>query len=136
MKNLSIAGGVSQSEAIARIRRADVLVCSSRDEAMPTVTMLEAMSIGKAIISSLVGGADEFLVDGENALLVRPESPDALAGAIKRLIADRRLVSELGRKARATYEERFTMQRFGAEFGDLIRRVLPAAPVADGSRRL
>ena len=126
LKNLSIAGGVSQPDALARIRQADVLVCPSRDEAMPTVTMLEAMSMGKAIICSLVGGADEFLVDGENALLVRPESPSALAAAISRLIEDRRLVSELGRKARATYEERFTMERFGAEFRDLIKQVLPA----------
>jgi glycosyltransferase involved in cell wall biosynthesis len=39
-----------------------------------------------------VGGARETLVEGENALLVRPEKPEALAAAIRRLLEDRALV--------------------------------------------
>jgi GT2 family glycosyltransferase len=127
IKNLSVTGAVTHADAIAKLNAADVLVSPSRDEAMPTVTILEAMSLGRAIIASNVGGAAETFSDGENALLVRPESPDELAAAIRRLIEKPALVRELGRKARRTYEEGFTIERFGAEFSELIAGTISAA---------
>jgi O-antigen biosynthesis protein len=120
VENLTVNGAASHVEAIGKLTEADVIVSPSRDEAMPTVTILEAMSLGRAIITTNVGGAAEVFSDGENALLVRPEAPDELAAAIRRLIENRVLVRELGRKARQTYEEGFTMERFGAEFSELI----------------
>jgi glycosyltransferase involved in cell wall biosynthesis len=93
---------------------------------MPTITILEAMSLGKALIATTVGGAREVLVEGENALLVRPEAPEALAAAVRRLIEDPALVSELGEKARATYEKNFTMERFGPEFREVIDEIIAA----------
>jgi glycosyltransferase involved in cell wall biosynthesis len=101
-----------------------VIVSASRDEAMPTVTILEAMSLGKALIATVVGGALETLVEGENALLVTPDVPDALAVAIRRLIEDPALAGELGKKARATYQKNFTMERFGEEFRQLIEEAI------------
>jgi GT2 family glycosyltransferase len=120
LRNFSVKGALSHAEAIELMREADVIVSPSRDEAMPTVTILEAMSLGKALITTIVGGALEVLVEGENALLVRPETPDLLAAAIRRLIEDPTLASELGKKARETYERNFTMERFGEEFRQLI----------------
>jgi len=125
--NLFVTGAASHAEAIAKLNDADVLVAPSRDEAMPTVTILEAMSLGKTIVTTNVGGAAETFADGENALLVRPESPDELAAAIRRLIENPALISEMGRHARETYERNFTMERFGAEFSELIRGAIAAA---------
>jgi glycosyltransferase involved in cell wall biosynthesis/GT2 family glycosyltransferase len=121
IENLTVTGALSHAEALAKLEAADVVVSPSRDEAMPTVTILEAMSLGKAIIASNVGGATEAFGDGENALLVRPEAADELAAAIRRLIEKPALVSRLGQKARETYERNFTMERFGPEFAELIR---------------
>jgi glycosyltransferase involved in cell wall biosynthesis len=126
IENLSVTGAVSHADAIAKLNGADVIVSPSRDEAMPTITILEAMSLGKAIITTDVGGAAEAFTDGKNALLVRPEAPDELAAAIRRLIENRALADELGRKARQTYEEDFTIERFGAEFSELISGVISA----------
>src|SRR5205085_11176566 len=85
LENLTVTGALSHAEALAKLEAADVVVSPSRDEAMPTVTILEAMSAGKAIIASNVGGATEAFGDGVNALLVRPEAADELAAAIQRL---------------------------------------------------
>lgn len=123
-QNLSIAETLSHDEAVRSLAAVDVVVLPSRDEAMPTVTMLEAMSLGKAIISTTVGSATEFLVDGHNALLIRPEAADELAAAIAKLIKQPNLVFELGKNARATYEKNFTMDRFGAQFRDLVLETL------------
>jgi glycosyltransferase involved in cell wall biosynthesis len=127
IENLAVTGAVSHTEAIGKLAEADVIVSPSRDEAMPTVTILEAMSLGGAILTTNVGGATESFRDGENALLVRPEAPDELAAAIRRLIENPALVRELGRKARQTYEEGFTIERFGAEFSELIADAISAA---------
>jgi O-antigen biosynthesis protein len=122
--NLSIAETLSHAEALEFLASVDVVVFPSRDEAMPTVTMLEAMSLGKAIISTTVGGAIEFLIDGENALLVRPEVAGDLAEALARLIEQPKLARKLGQNARITYERHFTMERFGPQFRDLITELL------------
>jgi GT2 family glycosyltransferase/glycosyltransferase involved in cell wall biosynthesis len=127
IENLTVTGAVSHAGAIRKLAEADVIVAPSRDEAMPTVTILEAMSLGRAIVTTNVGGATEAFRDGENALLVRPEAPDELAAAIRRLIEKPALVRELGRKARLTYEEGFTIERFGAEFSELISDTISAA---------
>lgn len=120
IKNLSVTGALSHDEALAKLNAADVVVCPSRDEAMPTVTILEAMSLGKAIVTTTMGGALEVFRDSESALLVRPEAPDALAAAIRRLLEDPALAGELGAKARETYEKDFTIERLGGEFRELI----------------
>jgi glycosyltransferase involved in cell wall biosynthesis len=132
VKNVTVRGELNHTEAMELMSGADVVVSASRDEAMPTVTILEAMCLGKAIIATDVGGAGEVLVESQNSLLVRPEAPDALAAAIRRFIEDPALVSELGARARETYEKDFTMGRFGREFGELIRETISAASV--GSR--
>jgi GT2 family glycosyltransferase len=124
LQNFSVRGVLNHAEAIELMRESDVIISASRDEAMPTVTILEAMSLGKALIATIVGGALEVLVEGENALLVRPEAPNALAAAIRRLIEDPALVKELGEKARETYEKNFTMERFGEEFRELIAETI------------
>ena len=134
LKNFSVRGGVNHAAAIELMKGADVVVSASRDEAMPTITIVEAMSLGKALITTTVGGADEVLVDGQDALLVRPEAPEALAAAIRRLIEDRALARALGEKARATYEKHFTMERFGAEFRELIDEVMAVLPSTSTQR--
>ena len=128
IKNLTVTGALSHAEALAKMSDADVIVSPSRDEAMPTVTILEAMSLGKAIIASNVGGATETFGDGENALLVKPEKPEELAAAIGRLIEKPELVAQLGSKARETYEQSFTIERFGSEFSEFIRSAIARAP--------
>ncbi len=123
VETLKITGEIEHAAALALLEAADVLVCASRDEAMP-VTILEAMSLGKTILSTTAGGVPEYIRDGENGLLVRPERAAELAGAIERLIADRDLARALGRKARATFEEQFSMDRFGEDFSRLVHETI------------
>ncbi len=63
---------------------ADVLVCPSYSEGMPTV-ILEAMASGLAVIASRVGAVEEQ-VDAGNGLLINPGSTSELKKAIIKLI--------------------------------------------------
>ncbi|HXE58538.1 MAG TPA: glycosyltransferase [Gemmatimonadales bacterium] len=80
------------------IADADLFVFPSRAEGLGT-TILEAMALGVPVVASAVGGIPELL-DGDAGVLVPPDDPDALAGAIAALLADptrRRRVAEAGR---------------------------------------
>lgn len=131
--NLTISGAVDHVAALALLKRADVLVCASRDEAMP-VTILEAMSLGKAILSTTVGGVPEYIETGKNGLLVKPENPAQLAAAIEWLITHPDKACQLGRSARATYEREFEMDRFGRDFIALVEEMIAAKNSAAGVR--
>ena len=80
----------TQSCGIARAagRIGFALICPSRDETMP-ITILEAMSLGKVIISADVGGIAEWLRDEMNGLLVsertrkRWRTPSSAASRIR-----------------------------------------------------
>lgn len=121
--NVSIEAETDHRHALDAIRRCDVLVCSSRDEALP-VTILEALSLGKAILTARVGGIGEVLTDAADALLVKAEDPKALASAIQRLVDNPDLARRLGQAGRATFEEKFTQDRFGSDFADLVAEVI------------
>ncbi len=126
LKNLSVTGALDHADAIGLMRNADVIVSPSRDEALPVV-ILEALSLGKALVASTVGGVLEILVDGEDALLVRPEAPEALAAALRRLLENPDLIPQLGEKARETYERQFTLDRFGRDFRALMEEAISLA---------
>jgi glycosyltransferase involved in cell wall biosynthesis len=70
--------------------------------------LYEYMATGRPIVASAVGQIAEALRHGETALLVPPEDPDALVGAILRLVDDACLRSRLGSAARRVAEERHT----------------------------
>jgi len=134
LKNLSIDNEVSHAEALELLRQCDVLVCASRDEAMP-MTIMEAMSLGKAIISTKVGGVSEVLRDSENALVVSPENAPELCAAFERLVTEHELIDKLRRNARITYEENFTLDRFGRDFKAMLEEVIANHSVTTAKER-
>lgn len=77
----------------------DVVVVPSLTETFGLVA-LEAMAVGTPVVASRVGGLPELVDDGVTGILVPPSSPDALAGAVQRLLLDADLRSRLGQAAR------------------------------------
>jgi glycosyltransferase involved in cell wall biosynthesis len=91
--NIIYYGSIIDVEKIKRILSdADVLVCPSYSEGMPTV-ILEAMACGLAVIASDVGAVEEQ-VDRTNGLLIKAGSNDELKNALNFFInlSDKKLV--------------------------------------------
>jgi len=86
----------------------DVLVCSSDFEGTP-LAVLEWMAEGKSIVATAVGGIPAIIEDGVGGLLVPPRAPDALAGAIHRLLDDPALRERLGAAARQRQQADFRL---------------------------
>jgi glycosyltransferase involved in cell wall biosynthesis len=83
------------------IDASQVVVLPSRYEALP-MFLLEAMARGAAVVGTAVDGIRDFIRDGENGILVTPESPDALAQAIRRVLDDVDLRERISRNATAS----------------------------------
>ena len=84
----------------------DVFVMSSHLEGLGTAVM-EAMSLGAAVVSSWAGGLKELVRDGEDGLLVPPRDEEALARALSRALSDSGLRRLLGERAKAKAEREF-----------------------------
>ena len=90
------------------LARADIYVQPSFQEGLPNA-VLEAMAMGLPIVATRVSGNEDVVADGDNGLLVPPGDPDALAAALRRLVADPALALRMGRRSREIVESRFSL---------------------------
>ena len=74
-------------DVAAWLRRAHLLVHPVRWEGFG-LALLEAMLASVPVVATRVSSIPEIVVDGETGLLVPPDDPAALAGAVKRVLAD------------------------------------------------
>jgi len=89
---------------------ADVFAISSHSEGSPNV-LLEAMAAGVPVVASAVGGIPEIVTDQQQALLVRPRDPRALADALARILTNRCLAQALSQAARSLAATRFAPEQ-------------------------
>jgi len=79
--------------------RSAVFALSSRYEGFPNA-LLEAMACGCAVVAATCdAGPAEIVADGRTGMLVEPNSIDALAAALARVLGDAALRDRLGRAA-------------------------------------
>lgn len=122
-----LAGRVSDGELDALYRWADLLVLPSLvDRGGDTeglgMVLLEALSYGRPVVASAVGGITDIVQDGETGLLVPPGDPHALAQAILRLFQDPAWARELAEQGWTTNRERFDWERVADAYAALYRQ--------------
>ena len=91
-----------------------VFVLPSYREGTPR-SVLEAMSMGRPVITTDVPGCRETVIDGDNGLLVPPRDPAALADAAFRLLDDPTLAEAMGRRGRARAEDLYDARKVAAQ---------------------
>ncbi len=119
-------GSMTQTELLAEYRASDIFALASRiasdgdRDGLPNVLM-EAQTQGLPCVATDVSAIHELIIRDVTGLLVAPESPGALAGALLKLITDPALRQALGSEARARVSDRFGMDmnigRLAAKFG-------------------
>ena len=110
-----MVGALAQDQVIAALRAADLFVLPCREgekgdrDGLPNV-ILEAASQELAILSTTYAAVPEFIENGHQGVLVPPEDPSALSGALAALISDpaRRFV--LGKEARQKFAGAFSFE--------------------------
>ncbi len=118
-------GIIDDEEVAARLRGADVFCAPSVHGESFGVVLLEAMAAGTPVVASDLPGYRNVATPDRHALLVTPGDAEALAGAVSRVLADRRLAERLA----SAGEER--ARQFA--MGTLMERYLELYQVARGA---
>lgn len=117
-ESLGLTGRVhwhGRVDAAHRLFRAfDVFVLSSRTEGTP-MTLFEAMEAEVPIVATAVGGVPDVLGEDE-ARLVPPGDPAALAAAVRETLADRDAAAERASRARRRLRTRFATEEWVASY--------------------
>jgi glycosyltransferase involved in cell wall biosynthesis len=97
--NVEWMGGVVHDQVAEAMRRADLFVVPSIEDAYPLVT-LEAMASGLPVIVSDHAGTSELVTPGVDGLIVKAGETPPLVAAIERLIEDDELRRRIGQAGR------------------------------------
>ena len=100
----------------------DVFILPSLNEGMGRV-ILEAMTYGKPVIATKVGGIPELVEDGKNGILVNPQDPHALAQAMIRLANDKPLLDRMSHEAILKVGDQFNINRMVRDIEDLYQQL-------------
>ncbi|HYX24582.1 MAG TPA: glycosyltransferase family 4 protein [Thermoanaerobaculia bacterium] len=115
------------------LAHAEMLVQPSHSEGFG-LAVLEAMAAGRPVVATRCGGPEEIVEDGVSGLLVPVGDPAALAGAVRRLLADPAEAAALGRAAAARAGD-FSLEATARRTAAVYRRRLAAPrPGAERAR--
>jgi len=101
------------SDVRPAIAGCSVYVLPSYGEGTPR-SVLEAMAMGRPVITTDAPGCRETVVDGDNGLLVPVKSVDALEQAMLHLIQDWESVVRMGQRSREIAESKYDVRKVNA----------------------
>jgi colanic acid/amylovoran biosynthesis glycosyltransferase len=123
-EQICFTGWLNASGKNAKLRDADALVLSSIvmegqvAEGIPNV-IKEAMAMQIPVIGTNAGGVPELIDDGVNGLLVEPQSAEALADGIVRLISLQNRWPDMGRNGREKVLREYDIEALSAQLSHL-----------------
>nr|WP_232230263.1 glycosyltransferase family 4 protein [Halomonas sp. 1513] len=93
-------------------------------------TILEAMAMGRPIITTDAPGCRETVVEGDNGYLVPVKSVEPLAAAMQRFIDQPELVAKMGQRSRAIADEKYDVHKVNAVMLEAMGVVAPTVQSA------
>lgn len=118
-----IMTGTVDREGIKKIlNNADVMICPSREDPMPTVAA-EAMMYSVPCILSDAAGTAEYVRDGVDGFIFPNESVEELSIRIQWCLDHNQELSKMGSRARQIYEEHFSMKAFEKNLLDIVNKM-------------
>jgi glycosyltransferase involved in cell wall biosynthesis len=111
---LGVAGKVlfagSQDDITEFLSVSDLGVLASTASEGMSLWLAEAMSAGRPLVGTAVGGIPEVIAHGVNGLVVPARDARALADAMGRLLGDPALARTMGKASEDIYHEKFTLE--------------------------
>lgn len=99
-----------------------VIIPSIWPEAFGTVG-IEAMSVGRPVIASRVGGMPEWLDDGKTGYLVDPKNAKQISEKVIALFSNKKTLKQMGEKARKKAEQ-FSIDKYVKNIEDIYQKVI------------
>jgi glycosyltransferase involved in cell wall biosynthesis len=121
---LFLAGALPRTQVAEWLAASDLFVLPSRYEGGPATALMEAMASGCAVVATDVSGTSELVTDKSLGRLVPPQDPRALAAAIRELLGNADLRTNLARRAREKVLADFTVEACMRRTEDVLEGVL------------
>jgi colanic acid/amylovoran biosynthesis glycosyltransferase len=124
---IDLTGALPHESVVAAIRESTVMALpcivgeDGNRDALPTV-LLEAMALGRPVVSTDLPGVTEIVDHETNGLMCPQRDAGALADALMRVLAEPGFAASLGRAARAKAEDQFSLSRNVAELASCFRQ--------------
>ena len=103
-----ITGELEIEEVQRWYQRLTIYAFTSRNEGFG-LTLIEAMSVGSALVASRAGAAELVVEDGITGVLTPPGDADALVAALEPLMRDPSSATTMGERARTRVLEKFSL---------------------------
>lgn len=121
--NVKFLGHLNRNELEKLYQRSAIVIMPSTwPEAFGKIG-IEAMSVGRPIVASDVGGISDWLIDGQTGFMIPPKDSKAIAEAVIKLLSNHNLLTEMSKKARAKSEE-FDLNKHADEIERIYLRLI------------
>ena len=120
-EGIELVPRMSHADLRARYGESTVIAVATRPNLHVSgmTTALEGMATGRAVVMTRSPGIDDYLTAGTTGLLVEPGDPAGLARAILAAL-ESGAAADLGARARAAVEERFTTAGMSRRLAELL----------------
>ncbi len=108
---INMCGKVDRETIKEILASADVMICPSREDPMPTVAA-EAMAFGIPCILSDATGTTAYITDGVNGIVFENENVEQLREKIKWCIHHKEEIKQMGKEAKRVFDETFDVRVF------------------------
>ena len=109
--SIKVKGNIENQKMPEIYKQIDVVVCCSREDAMP-VAVTEGCMNGKTAIISDITGIAEYVVNGQNGLIFESEKIEQLTELIKWVLDQEERAKQIGEASKEIYEKYFSMEVF------------------------
>lgn len=100
----------------------DIFLLSSFSEGT-SMTLLEAMSLGKPCVVTDAGGNNEVIANSENGIVTKNDDADEFSQAILKLLDDKMLFNQYGEASMQRFNQLFKASVMIKKFGDLYKNL-------------
>jgi mannosyltransferase len=118
-----MTGELSIEEVQRWYQRLTIYAFTSRNEGFG-LTLIEAMSVGAALVASRAGAAELVVEDGVTGVLTPPGDVDALVAALEPLMRDPTSAAAMGKRGRARVLEEFSLDAEANRIAEVYRALV------------
>lgn len=125
--NIEILGQCSQSTVYNILGSAELLIVPSECFETFGRVVAEAFAKGTPVVAANIGGVSEIVSNGESGVLFEPGDADALAEQVHSLFGNPVRLQLMRKRARAAFEQNYTVEKNYALLRSIYDRVLQRA---------
>lgn len=119
LPEIVMLGTVNRAKIDSILSEADMLICPSREDPMPTVAA-EAMMHGVPCLLSDATGTIEYITDGIDGIVFKNENIKELCEKITWCVENKDKLSEMGKNAKNVYRKYFSINVFERDLLEMI----------------